>query len=611
MSQFSTDPSSNSPSQSSAFTRLSVGQRFERYEVLGLLGEGGMGTVYKVQQEGNSYALKLMKADQTDHLALSRFQREAELAAAIRHPNVVTIHRAGLAHGCAFLVFEFIDGKPLDELIEMGKPWDLETALELLRPIASALGALHDQGIIHRDLKPANIFIRQSDNSPLLGDFGLAKSEGLGKLTKTGEFLGTPAYMPPEQVEGQELSPAADVWAFGVLAYELFSGGRRPFEADSVASFAARILTRDPLPLSSMLSIPPGFERALNRAFEKNPKQRVSSATALVDALEEAIQRSSESRISHGLKKVRSGPALLFALLFVVLSSIYPISYLRAHSIELESRDQYQSLAQKEANEDQLWQAARGFFIDKDKEKSRQLLIGEWERLEKDFSKAPMKGVAEERGHIAIRLFLEGYEGPVPRVKSPYSNICKGLRSFSKERWQGSKEHFLEAFGRTKEPMKALVEVFLIFTNIELENWRAALARIKSLETRSLKGTLKIDLESVKRLVQKESLASALFDSGIDEFTELSRTCKLMERPEFLEEFRLYCETEIRTRLGYKRLSDKAYRGQLKKFHSKMLRIRRGLPKFKEILNDDLLRFLAIEHDELKQDAKAYYYRML
>lgn len=610
MSHFSSGPDSSPLSQSSSSRRLSQGQRFERYEVLGLLGEGGMGTVYKVRQDGNIFALKLMKADQTDPRALGRFHREAELAAAIRHPNVVTIHRAGLAHGCAFLVFEFIEGESLDKLIELDKPWDTRDALTLLRSVARALGALHEQGIVHRDLKPANIFIRQRDKAPLLGDFGLAKSKSLSKLTKTGEFLGTPSYMSPEQVEGEELGQGTDVWAFGVLAYELLTGGHKPFEAESVASLGARILTRDPSSLRKFVPVPISLERALEKAFEKDPHRRPPSALALVEALQESLLAESGSKISQSLRKVRASPRLLVALLLLVVASIYPILYLRGQSIKTDTSDQYKALAYQFGGDVQVMTAAHSLFLTKNSD-GPQSIVNDWQALELEFASAPVKGIAHERGRLAVRFLLEGYKGPIPRVKSPYNRICMGLRNFSKGQWVRSNEQFLQGLSRAEEPMKSLIQLCLVFVNIELKNWEGVLERIARVKSKSAKKLFESDFQALTRLAQKEKLLNGIFNSNVDQFVDMCRDSQLLDRPKFLRDFQTQCEAEMGARLGFKRLSPKAYRNQLKQFHSRQLRIRRRLPEFKGIFNDDLLRFLITEHDGLKEDAEAFYYRTL
>src|SRR4026209_2305544 len=219
--------------------RLASGERLGHYEIHALLGAGGMGEVYRATDTrlGREIALKILPADVAgDHDRVMRFHREARAAAALNHPNIVTLHSAEEIGGIHFLTMELVDGRPLDELIPAdGFPAD--RVIELATALAEAVAAAHDKGLVHRDLKPANVMLTGDGRVKVL-DFGLAKDirsispedstgTSLG-TTQEGVVVGTPLYMSPEQISGGTVDHRSDVFSLGIVLYEMLTG-HRPF----------------------------------------------------------------------------------------------------------------------------------------------------------------------------------------------------------------------------------------------------------------------------------------------------------------------------------------------------------------------------------------------
>jgi len=270
---------------------LETKTRLGPYEILALLGAGGMGEVYRARDTrlNRDVAIKILPPAVADHPSRrARFAREARAISQLSHPNICTIHDVGEENGIAFLVMEYIEGESLDKRLRLG-PLSWVLALEWAIQIADAIEAAHRRGMIHRDLKPGNIMV--GDSGVKLLDFGLAKllegSDAPGpdrpteSITAEQKILGTLHYMSPEQLEGREVDPRTDVFAFGVTLYEMVTG-RKAFDGTSAASVSAAILTSEPAPVSSSAAgeaiLPAGLDHVIRRALAKHPDDRWQTA---------------------------------------------------------------------------------------------------------------------------------------------------------------------------------------------------------------------------------------------------------------------------------------------------------------------------------------------
>jgi serine/threonine-protein kinase len=255
----------------------------ERYELRESIGEGGMGMVYKGHdlQKDRAVALKVLHKDiSDDERTVRRFFSEARVLSSLAHPNIIELYDFGrLDEGPLYIAMELLEGNPADELIKRG-PMPVEQALDIIDQSAAALAEAHLQGVIHRDLKPANIFVTEKGDGTrhvTVLDFGIAKIAGSGQnLTATGKVMGTPSYMAPEQIRGEEPDPRTDIYALGAMGYELLAG-KPPFMADGPIAVLFMHLERPPDPLDKVKTHDPvsrELAEAMDQLLAKAPADR-------------------------------------------------------------------------------------------------------------------------------------------------------------------------------------------------------------------------------------------------------------------------------------------------------------------------------------------------
>ena len=309
-----------------------IGRTLGRYSIVEQIGAGGMGVVYRAHDErlDRDVAIKVLPeqfAQEPDHLA--RFEREAKAVARLDHPNILSIHDIGTDHGVTYAVMELLEGTSLRQVMS-GDGVTIGKALEYTKTVAAALAAAHDKGIVHRDLKPENVFLTVDGRIKVL-DFGLAKllfpNGGLATdmptaslKTAPGALLGTLAYMAPEQVQGRPVDQRADIFALGVMLYEMLAG-RRPFGGSNTIETAAAILQKDPKPISATVpGVPSGLESVLKTCLEKRPEDRFSSVRDLMLTLKAMEPSTGPPPQQEGLASASHPPQYRAVVIGVVVS---------------------------------------------------------------------------------------------------------------------------------------------------------------------------------------------------------------------------------------------------------------------------------------------------
>lgn len=278
-----------------------IGQTISHYRILEKLGEGGMGVVYRAEDTKlkRTVALKFLSPHLlTDEQHKRRFIHEAQAAAVLTHPHICTIHEIDEANGHTFMVMEYIEGESLRQKIEAGT-LDVGNALDIVIQIAKGLTKAHDQGIIHRDIKPGNVLMTPEGDAKIV-DFGLAKLAAQTRLTKTGTSVGTISYMSPEQATGKEVDHRTDIWALGVMLYEMLAG-RLPFRGDHEQAVLYLVINEDPEPVTHIRDdVPAELEEIVEKALAKSPDKRFAMISEFSGALEDL-----RDRLTLGMKERR------------------------------------------------------------------------------------------------------------------------------------------------------------------------------------------------------------------------------------------------------------------------------------------------------------------
>ena len=347
-------------------------RRFGDYELLEEIARGGMGVVYRARQisPDRIVALKMILAGNlASEAEVERFQREAEAAAGLQHPNIIAIHEVGRHEGQHYFTMDFVAGKNLAQWIRE-TPLPIRQAAECLQTLALAIDYAHQRKTVHRDLKPSNILIDES-GQPRITDFGLAKRVRADPdLTGSGQVLGTPGYMPPEQATGRlaEIGPASDIYALGAILYEVLAG-RPPFCADGAADVLLQVLHVEPAsPRLLNPQIPVDLETVCLKCLEKAPSARYLTAAALADDLGrflrgEPIRARPAGWLRRGGKWCRRNPAvaaltagLMLTLALLAGSSIAAAWHLRSQRDAALAAHAWAEQAERNAT-DKLWEA--------------------------------------------------------------------------------------------------------------------------------------------------------------------------------------------------------------------------------------------------------------
>jgi serine/threonine-protein kinase len=260
---------------------VAIPEKIGKYEISEQIGVGGFGAVFKGRDPFIKRTVAVKTCQLNDPEIKSRFFREAELAGNLHHRNITTIYDFGVENDTPYIVQEFLTGEDLDKIVKRGEPIPLQRKVEILIAIAEGLHFAHEAHVIHRDIKPANIRILENGSVKIM-DFGIAKSlQSESSLTQTGITLGTSAYLAPEQIRGETLDRRTDVFAVGVLAYELLAY-QKPFRGEHLSTILYRILNETPEPIERLApEVPPGLSAIVNRAIEKSIQNRYPSMEAM------------------------------------------------------------------------------------------------------------------------------------------------------------------------------------------------------------------------------------------------------------------------------------------------------------------------------------------
>ena len=302
-----------------------------RYQVLDLIGRGGMATVYKAYDPGidRTIAIKFLHASLCeDEQYRSRFLREARAAGMLSHPNIATVHDVGEIEGRPYMAMELLEGDPLNDLMSAGAPFAVRQVVEIGIQLGRALDYAHSKGIVHRDIKPANIIRLKNSNTIKVTDFGIAHmaSSSVTQHTRMGDLLGTPQYMSPEQTLGQKIDGRSDLFSAGVVLYQLLTG-TRPFDGESIVSLMLKIAKEEPEPIEKLRKdVPPALRRVIERCLSKQPEKRFQTGNELVEGLIKVIREIDEQAREKQRPRIVSLRVKWTAMMSLVVAAVMAVT---------------------------------------------------------------------------------------------------------------------------------------------------------------------------------------------------------------------------------------------------------------------------------------------
>ena len=302
-----------------------------RYQILELIGRGGMATVYKAHDPGidRTIAIKFLHASLCeDEQYRGRFLREARAAGMLSHPNIATVHDVGEIEGRPYMAMELLEGDPLNDVMTGGTLFPVREVVEIGIQLSRALDYAHSKGIVHRDIKPANIVRLKGTNVIKVTDFGIAHmaSSSMTQHTQMGDVLGTPQDMSPEQTMGQKIDGRSDLFSVGVVLYQLLTG-LRPFDADSIVALMLKIAKDEPTPIEKLRNdVPPALRRVVERCLSKQPDRRYQSGAELTEALIKVIREIDEDTQHRQRPRIVSLRVKWTALMSLIVAGVMAVT---------------------------------------------------------------------------------------------------------------------------------------------------------------------------------------------------------------------------------------------------------------------------------------------